>query len=952
VGNNILSNNEIINLNKANFNAGQSSNKGVPLDLRVKQSFYGVTQNKNNPMGGYASIQGGYHPQTGFNAGAEGGLNLVLSRNGQANRYFSNRGLIPKQTVFVPQLTMGFGVKQKHKGWDQNTLNEYENLLNQDVENKTTNSLDYLNEEGKKGNLTGSRVNFGIRPQFTVESRPTRSPLILHGTVGANMNLAAKNRAIDDSGGTRSQNSLYGEIGARYPVDKLFDKKSKAKSKIQEVQDREQEYERERPIKPVEQKEPEEQTEWIGEHPRWLRDGGSAGDYIELDISKDQIQKYVDGGYIVEEVEDPSIPALNRFDNGGSPKSQWIAPVDIQGYSKVDPVTKLVYQNYDDYKIEAGHKGFKNRVKSFFQKDIGKLVIEAEKLGKGVGYVAGVQGDIEPAVYNREGIKKFKSEVKRLKGDFNTELKDAEKKRKQEAKDREDYEQARKKAQSSKDPNAGSNFAKKYEEKGWSKFDQATMKEGYKGQFQDAVDEANARKEANMGVTTTALEVLGGGAYRVVADPLGTAKGVGQTVADVASLPVGLATGTYNYATEGNFDMGKNIIGQNYGEGLSQTGDVLSAIPGIGAAGKLAKFTKAADAVGDLGKFVTTQTPIKNTYKLLGKDSKFFNPGETPHWRKGYQETWNPDVADLKVLDEFVEAKNLRNVPENIKKQYSEVGQKLDTKVKALNNQADEAIKAGNIEEGVRLRKESMHALKESKDAKDAVIDGYQASLLPKKSPFKQMIGEGSFGKVYDIEGSNRVVKLGKIPSNENLEELIKRGQGLEGRGNIALTTRSSRLPSGEYATVMNKVDDVSGTGMPTKESFQQLVTDVDELQNKGLYLDFQNTDNIVFNPATGKYNLYDLNTTGHYMSRRVTPEMGFSFKADPTFQGIQVPVTEGKSAKDILKAHGLIPDDFRKGGSTDDFIEIDISDLQLGDEIDEDTMNELKRLGYTFEEI
>ena len=41
-----------------------------------------------------------------------------------------------------------------------------------------------------------------------------------------------------------------------------------------------------------------------------------------------------------------------------------------------------------------------------------------------------------------------------------------------------------------------------------------------------------------------------------------------------------------------------------------------------------------------------------------------------------------------------------------------------------------------------------------------------------------------------------------------------------------------------------------------------------------------------------------------------------------------------------------------KQGGSTDDYIEIDISDLQLGDEIDEDTMNELKRLGYTFEEI
>ena len=352
-------------------------------------------------------------------------------------------------------------------------------------------------------------------------------------------------------------------------------------------------------------------------------ENGGEKDYIELDLSEEDIQKYIDGGYIVEEVTDPSIArlnrfigggTLNRFDNGGSPKSQWIAPAEMySGRSNVDPTTGLIYKDLSDLDVKAGKKGFKRKVQDFFRKDIGKLTKEAEELGKGVGYIAGVQGDIEPAVYNREGIKKFKSEVKRLKGDFNTELKNAEKKRKQEAKDREDYEQARKKAQSSKDPNAGSKFAREYEEKGWDRFDENVMKEGYKGQFQDAVDEANARKEANMGVTNTALELLGGGAYRIIADPLGTAKGVAQTIGDVATLPLGLGEGGYNYATKGNFDMGVNpLTGANYGEGLSQTFDVLGAIPGIGAAGKLAKFTKAGDLVGDVGKGL----------KTLGKTAK------------------------------------------------------------------------------------------------------------------------------------------------------------------------------------------------------------------------------------------------------------------------------------------------------------------------------------------
>jgi hypothetical protein len=141
--------------------------------------------------------------------------------------------------------------------------------------------------------------------------------------------------------------------------------------------------------------------------------------------------------------------------------------------------------------------------------------------------------------------------------------------------------------------------------------DRNVMKEGYKGQWQDAVNEANARKEANMGITNTALELFGGGAYRVAADPLGTLKGVGQTVGDIATLPFGLATGVYNYATDGNFDMGTNAWGDSYGKGLSQTGDLLSAIPGLGAAGKLAKFTKAADLAGDIGKgFKTIGTKL------------------------------------------------------------------------------------------------------------------------------------------------------------------------------------------------------------------------------------------------------------------------------------------------------------------------------------------------------
>jgi hypothetical protein len=48
-------------------------------------------------------------------------------------------------------------------------------------------------------------------------------------------------------------------------------------------------------------------------NPYKQKDGG-----IILDLTKDQIDKYVKGGYVVEEVSDPSIAKLNRFIGGGS----------------------------------------------------------------------------------------------------------------------------------------------------------------------------------------------------------------------------------------------------------------------------------------------------------------------------------------------------------------------------------------------------------------------------------------------------------------------------------------------------------------------------------------------------------------------------------------------------------------------------------------------------------
>jgi hypothetical protein len=144
-----------------------------------------------------------------------------------------------------------------------------------------------------------------------------------------------------------------------------------------------------------------------------------------------------------------------------------------------------------------------------------------------------------------------------------------------------DYERARRKVQEGKI--STDDFGRLYDEKGWGKFDQATMKEGYQGQFQDAADEAQKRKEANMKYTDAALEFTGAPAlFRIAKDPMGTIVGVGNTIADVAmSANPGIG------AAFGAGDPNVNpLTGNQYWSGVDKALDVAGFIPGAVGAGK------------------------------------------------------------------------------------------------------------------------------------------------------------------------------------------------------------------------------------------------------------------------------------------------------------------------------------------------------------------------------
>jgi hypothetical protein len=326
---------------------------------------------------------------------------------------------------------------------------------------------------------------------------------------------------------------------------------------------------------------------------------------------------------------------------------------------------------------------------------------------------------------------------------------------------------------------------------------------------------------------------------------------------------------------------------------------------------------KAVDLAGDAGKFITTQTPLKNTYKILGKDSKFFNPGETPHWRKGYQETWDPEIADLSPLKEFDQKLKTSELNPKFKKQFQKITNKNNSITRNYSSNIQKA--KGDPELIKKAEIERQSAMDEMKGVTDKFYDDVLNYKIKKYSPFEKELGSGSFGRVFSIPGSDKVVKIGRQAPGETPEELIKKAQGLD-KPNVALPRRIENLEGVVDATVMNKVDNlenspesiISGTHIkPSSQAYEQLVYDIQDLQDKGLYVDFQNPDNIIFNPQTGKFNIYDLNTTGHYMSQRITPDMGYSFKADTQFPGIMVPDVEGLPVSKILKDHRLIPDNF-----------------------------------------
>lgn len=413
-------------------------------------------------------------------------------------------------------------------------------------------------------------------------------------------------------------------------------------------------------------------------------DGGSI-----MDLTEEEIQKYIDGGYVVEEVNDPSIPALNRFDNGGDTKP---GVQNLPETTIYDPKSKKIQLNLLQ-QLDTAKKAYQNYTKQ-------------NKGKKWKLNIADASSSIEDI---KKGIQLYKDEFKKEKEETERELKRLESlKNKSAFKDNKDIQNLTLKDLSTVKGKAklldaarssnlsGDEVAALY--KGWG-LDQADYNVK-KGSGPNAVYSAKeARQNWGDPEEWKKFNKLVGNAAMGIAG-IGAAGAMGSAGAALLENPVvqgGLtAYGLYDATTNTIPEAYKDFSEGRYLEGAGNVALAgLDLVPGVGLAGKGAKLagkglgkigTKLDKAIyptrayrsealtgntgfgeqSELAKKVfekgdwATKSPkeafhylkgseyVDESTGLLGGQDMKFTEYKIPFWKKDV--SFDPDVAELKKL--------------------------------------------------------------------------------------------------------------------------------------------------------------------------------------------------------------------------------------------------------------------------------------------------------------
>ena len=342
--------------------------KGIPLTANVGWDVFGNAfgDSSSGPFTGYGSLNVGYAPEPGFYGTADLGLMGVFGRRKNnakisPQRYF-DKGLTRQgDMAFIPKLNvLNFALRQRPEYNDiqtQNILNAYAN----DIEQGTKTAQGVIN----KTDEPRYDISF-LSPEGTVQIKPFKDfPGVASFTGGLRLDYGGKDTMGDNIPITLKP---YGNVRYTVPIegaiDKLKDlnlpaiKRKKTYNDYAYDQDYDEEYTGDTPqedtptennfeVNPPELqvnpngtilgrgdcpegyerpcpkcrcqklKQPAVYTDKRGKHlfdNMSFKDGGS----IELTLSKKDIDKYVKGGYIVEDI---SVPTLTRKEGGWPPKS-------------------------------------------------------------------------------------------------------------------------------------------------------------------------------------------------------------------------------------------------------------------------------------------------------------------------------------------------------------------------------------------------------------------------------------------------------------------------------------------------------------------------------------------------------------------------------------------------------------------------------------------------------
>lgn len=258
------------------------------------------------------------------------------------------------------------------------------------------------------------------------------------------------------------------------------------------------------------------------------------------------------------------------------------------------------------------------------------------------------------------------------------------------------------------------------------------------------------------------------------------------------------------------------------------------------------------------GQALTTETPLKDIWKLNPQARKAFkNVDEQPHWLKGFQEEWNPTTPE--------QLQEMQNFLNKADEEWSKVIFNQDganQKLVKYNKQRRKEQHKKNIGEDY------------SQDKINKIGQQIDKELGIDKTPLKSFInklGRGSFGDVFEVEGAKAIKR---IHSSEDLPINIKDiankykslPKELQERVVVPFSAHGEGVGKIELMKKIEGAKDMKNAFSIDNKNVDNVIKDIKALNDKGIYVDLSNPDNILLDPKTNKATFLDLNTDKNIM--------------------------------------------------------------------------------------